>query len=449
MIKTATTDKRYIPDWLKEQDIWAVWTPEFGKTIMAPWETEHCYPASWGEGVEPRPETDFETAKMVADLPPETVHDSWPFPQTDDAPTIPDSLLPTIILPHDPPDPPLMLVDLDDVRDPETGELCPQARNIVDRLDAYTEVSQSGTGLHVFVRAALPGDRGKFIEPLAPTIDIGDLTTLTVSPDGGHVGIEATLPESYPTYADGYQPGHALAGDIELYDHGRVVGATWDHVDGTPYDIPERQAVIDALVDEYDRDQGDSHDAVQPPEPSRTDTASSPSHDTSGDRSPYYDLGIRAVADTGPFRRYRTEAPGGDWSGPHPGHGPQHSDYDECTNFGADTGGETWYCFAHESGGKPLHLAAVLCPHTDVSCRDVPNKAASTNWLQNNPIEMLRTCLWVREEHALDGADPPYAALQGVAKLINLNTDSADVLGRAAYKTARSIYSDLSPGDVS
>ena len=52
---------------------------------------------------------------------------------------------------------PYVGIDLDDVRDPETGEVEPWAQDIVDRLDSYTEVSQSGRGLHVIARGELPG----------------------------------------------------------------------------------------------------------------------------------------------------------------------------------------------------------------------------------------------------------------------------------------------------
>jgi putative DNA primase/helicase len=41
-------------------------------------------------------------------------------------------------------------VDLDHVLD-GTGTLTPQAREVVGKLDSYTEVSPSGTGLHIFV----------------------------------------------------------------------------------------------------------------------------------------------------------------------------------------------------------------------------------------------------------------------------------------------------------
>ena len=52
-------------------------------------------------------------------------------------------------------DDPYVGVDLDDVRDSETGVLTPRAAEIVSRLASYTEVSPSGTGAKIWVRAAL------------------------------------------------------------------------------------------------------------------------------------------------------------------------------------------------------------------------------------------------------------------------------------------------------
>jgi putative DNA primase/helicase len=54
-------------------------------------------------------------------------------------------------------------VDLDKCRDPETGDLIPEARAVVDAFEgAYTEVSPSGTGVHIITRGKLPesGRRG-------------------------------------------------------------------------------------------------------------------------------------------------------------------------------------------------------------------------------------------------------------------------------------------------
>jgi hypothetical protein len=46
-------------------------------------------------------------------------------------------------------------VDLDDVRDPVTGELLPWAQTALQALNSYCEVSPSGTGIKLFVRGAI------------------------------------------------------------------------------------------------------------------------------------------------------------------------------------------------------------------------------------------------------------------------------------------------------
>jgi len=54
-------------------------------------------------------------------------------------------------------------VDLDGCRDPETGEIAPWAAEIVSALDSYTELSPSGTGVHIICKAKAPrgGRRGR------------------------------------------------------------------------------------------------------------------------------------------------------------------------------------------------------------------------------------------------------------------------------------------------
>jgi putative DNA primase/helicase len=56
-------------------------------------------------------------------------------------------------------DDPYCGIDLDDCLDPETGEVHPAAWEVVVALDSYTEVSPSGKGLKVWVRATKPGTR--------------------------------------------------------------------------------------------------------------------------------------------------------------------------------------------------------------------------------------------------------------------------------------------------
>jgi putative DNA primase/helicase len=57
---------------------------------------------------------------------------------------------------------PYAVVDLDDCRDPETGDLEGWAQEIVEAFDSYTETSPSGTGVHIIVRGKAPNKkRGK------------------------------------------------------------------------------------------------------------------------------------------------------------------------------------------------------------------------------------------------------------------------------------------------
>lgn len=51
---------------------------------------------------------------------------------------------------------PYVGVDLDGCRDAESGALATWAHEIVTALDSYTEISPSGTGLHIFIRGKLP-----------------------------------------------------------------------------------------------------------------------------------------------------------------------------------------------------------------------------------------------------------------------------------------------------
>jgi putative DNA primase/helicase len=75
-------------------------------------------------------------------------------------------------------------VDLDGCVDPETGEAEPWASEIVDVLDSYTELSPSGTGLHVIVRGELPP--GRRHEGDVEMYDRDRYLTLTGHVRGGH-----------------------------------------------------------------------------------------------------------------------------------------------------------------------------------------------------------------------------------------------------------------------
>ncbi len=104
-------------------------------------------------------------------------------------------------------DDPYCCLDLDEARDAATGALKPWAARIVEACGSYTEVSASGRGLHVFVRAALPGHRGRV---------------------RGHEG-----------------------GKLEVYDHARVIALTGWRLGGVPRAVRPAQAVVDALLREW------------------------------------------------------------------------------------------------------------------------------------------------------------------------------------------------------
>jgi len=90
-------------------------------------------------------------------------------------------------------------VDLDKCLDPETGEIEPWAWAIIKELDSYTEISPSGTGVHILVRAKLPEGRNR-------------------------------------------------RGRFEAYDRGRYFTVTGKHLPGSPQTIESRQEELRAVV---------------------------------------------------------------------------------------------------------------------------------------------------------------------------------------------------------
>lgn len=106
---------------------------------------------------------------------------------------------------------PYAVVDMDHVRDPETGEVCERAAAAVEALDSYAEVSCSGTGIHVFVRAE--------------------------NPEGGHRKDNA------------FGPGT----EYEVYDGGtggRYIAMTGDILDGRA-EVQDRQEAFTAVYREF------------------------------------------------------------------------------------------------------------------------------------------------------------------------------------------------------
>lgn len=87
---------------------------------------------------------------------------------------------------------PFVFVDLDACVNPTTGEIVDWARTFIEHLNSYTEISASGTGIHILVLSSQP-------------------------PQGG-----------------------CRKGRIEIYSKGRWAAMTGNHVAGTPDDLVDR-----------------------------------------------------------------------------------------------------------------------------------------------------------------------------------------------------------------
>jgi primase-polymerase (primpol)-like protein len=118
-------------------------------------------------------------------------------------------------------------VDLDNCRDPDTAELDSWAATLVERLDSYTEVSPSGTGLHILVEGTLPSGRNR-------------------------------------------------RGDVEMYDRDRFFTVTGDHVDGTPPHIARRQDAILGVHREFVQTKGANDGEDSDERNAREDTTPTP-----------------------------------------------------------------------------------------------------------------------------------------------------------------------------
>lgn len=102
-------------------------------------------------------------------------------------------------------DDPFVGVDLDDVLDPETGEIKAWAMDLIQSLNSYAEVSPSGTGVKVFVRGSVP--------------------------KGGPAKLRGSERRA------------------EVYDRGRFFTLTGRRLPGTPTTVGERQRQLDGTFD--------------------------------------------------------------------------------------------------------------------------------------------------------------------------------------------------------
>lgn len=169
------------PESMKNSAQWVLWKFEDGDKIpVAPWHSGTLY------GVDSRDQavwTDFENAldwmeKMPRDL-------GLGFVLTDEDP--------------------YLFIDYDDVRD-ESGRLLDRVHKHLERLVSYSAISTSGSGIHVYTRAALSEDVKSVVGDLDP-------------------------------------------GSIEIYDNKRFIALTGKHIKSTPLGVTNSQEVVDALED--------------------------------------------------------------------------------------------------------------------------------------------------------------------------------------------------------
>jgi hypothetical protein len=97
-------------------------------------------------------------------------------------------------------------IDLDHCIDPDTGEINPAARKIVDTFDSYTETTPSGEGLRIWIEA-----------------------------------------EKHSTWT----ANKAGRVEIEVYTRGRFFTVTGQHLEGTPRTIEARQEALNTFMVEY------------------------------------------------------------------------------------------------------------------------------------------------------------------------------------------------------
>jgi primase-polymerase (primpol)-like protein len=178
MSDNVLADQTTIPEILCEREQWVCWkkTQRDGNTTKIP-----VTPGGGGFASSTDPETwaGFEIALEYAQT---GNADGVGFVFTDDDP--------------------IVGVDLDDCRDPETGEVDSEAQDIIERLDSYTEISPSGTGYHVLIEGELPEGRNR-------------------------------------------------RGHIELYDRARFFTVTGEHIRERPTHIARRQDALVAIHREH------------------------------------------------------------------------------------------------------------------------------------------------------------------------------------------------------
>lgn len=220
---------------------WLTWKPaESDRKIPRAPYAHPSQPNRYVSAQNPSMWTDFETAAEWATKLPShelafTIRDREAFPGED-----------------------RVLLDYDDVRDPDSGSVHPTVRDHIAWAGSYADVSPSGTGIHILCRGTLPD---------------------------GVKTIADTLPGS-----DGFPDA-----SIEAYDTSRFVAMTGRHLTSTPARTKPAQALLDRLGDEYATVvEGTPDSLLDGPETSREELAEI---DTTADVQDVFDAIQQTVPD--------------------------------------------------------------------------------------------------------------------------------------------------------
>ena len=183
-----------LPVDLLENDRWLAWkeTDDGRKVPRAPWRTGGDQFVS---AQDPEVWTDVATARRWCEH-------------------LPGFELALNVRDRDAHDETLVLVDFDNVRDPESGRWHPSVPALIANAGSYAQISTSATGGHILCRGALPE---------------------------GVKAIDASL----PAHSDFPDAG------IEVYDSGRFVAMTGRHIEGTPTETRDAQTFLDDLVERF------------------------------------------------------------------------------------------------------------------------------------------------------------------------------------------------------
>lgn len=209
--------------------------------------------------------------------------------------------------------------DIDNCRDPVTGELSPSAKGILDTLNTCVSVSPSKAGLRFFLIGKLPED-----------ID----SVSWHEPDDLSDEMKKNIMAAKPALKDQLDKGQEVWNGIEIYENGRHLTLTDDWLPEYPEELEHRHEELLSLCEGHYKE-------VEEILPGPTKTASS--------KLPF--LSVLTVIDTTGF-----DYIGGQYAGPHPVFGSANGH-----NLSVNPKQNVWYCFhaGSQCGGDAwLWLAA-------------------------------------------------------------------------------------------